>query len=69
MAELIITVSRNIRRARLAKHLTQVEVASKAGVSTNHYAKIERGEVMPTLTTLESLAKCLHVKSSDILPF
>ena len=32
------------REAREKQHLTQVEVAKKADVSTNHYAQIERGE-------------------------
>lgn len=49
--------------------LTQAEVAKRAGTTVNHYAKIERGEVVPSLKTLEKIIKALGVKSSDILPF
>jgi transcriptional regulator with XRE-family HTH domain len=49
--------------------MTQTEVAEKAKISTNHYAKIERGEVIATITTLERIIKSLGAKSSDVLPF
>lgn len=57
------------REIRTAKHLTQNDVAQRAGVSTNYYARIERADVSPTLAILEALTESLNVKSSDILPF
>ena len=63
------TIAKNLRELRKSKHLTQTEVAQKAKISTNHYAKIERGEVIATITTLERIIKSLDAKSSDILPF
>ena len=63
------TIAKNLRELRKAKRMTQTEVAQKAKISTNHYAKIERGEVIATITTLERIIKSLGAKSSDILPF
>lgn len=63
------TIGRKLRDAREKQHLTQVEVAEKADISTNHYAQIERGETNPSIETLENILRALNVKSSKILPF
>jgi transcriptional regulator with XRE-family HTH domain len=63
------TIAKNLRQLRKSKHMTQTEVAEKAKISTNHYAKIERGEVVATIATLERIIKSLGAKSSDVLPF
>jgi transcriptional regulator with XRE-family HTH domain len=62
-------IAKNLKIARLQKRLTQDEVASKAGVSTNYYARLERAELKPSVEYLEKIVKALGVKSSDILPF
>lgn len=62
-------IGRQLHEARRHKNLTQAEVAKRAGTTVNHYAKIERGEVVPSLKTLEKIVKALSVKSSDVLPF
>ena len=59
----------NLRKIRLSQHLTQAEVAEKASITTNHYARIERGVAVPSAVTIAALAKSLKVKSSDILPY
>ncbi len=41
----------------------------RADTNTNYYAKLERGEAMPSLKMLEKVIKALGVKSSDVLPF
>jgi len=64
-----IKIGKNIKKARKAKGLTQVEVAEKVGIHPNYFAKIERGEIQPVLDTLEKIFKVLGVKSSEILPF
>jgi len=38
-----------LKQAREKLGLTQVEVAEKAGINVNGYAKIERGETQPKL--------------------
>lgn len=63
------TVGRKLRETREKQRLTQVQVAERADISTNHYAQIERGEANASLETLESILKALNTKSSKILPF
>ena len=62
-------ISRQLQLARQKKGLTQAEVAKLAGTNTNYYAKLERGEAIPSLKMLEKVIKALGVKSSDVLPF
>lgn len=62
-------IGKNLKKLRQEKQLTQAELAKKAGINTNYYARIERGEETPSLDTLKKLTKILKVKSSDILSF
>jgi transcriptional regulator with XRE-family HTH domain len=62
-------IGKGIKTARLESGLTQSEVAKKAKISTNHYARIERGEINPSIETLEAILEVLKIKSSKILPF
>jgi len=61
-------IGKNLRKARKNLGLKQSEVAKRAGISSNYYAMIERGEENPSWKVLEELFKVLKVKSSDILP-
>lgn len=58
-----------IKEIRKKKKLTQVEVAEKAGIHVNYFARLERGEVNPSVEIVQNIAKALKVKSGDILPF
>lgn len=69
MSSLSSSIGHHLSNARRKSGLTQAEVAKRASTTVNHYAKIERGEVVPSLKTLEKIIKALGVKSSDILPF
>lgn len=62
-------MAKNLKKIRLSKHLTQAELAEKAGITSNHYARVERGVAIPSAITIAMLAKSLKVKSSDILPY
>jgi transcriptional regulator with XRE-family HTH domain len=59
----------NLKSIRNGHHLTQAELAKKATISTNYYARIERGDTSISVAVLEKLTKALKVRSSDILPF
>jgi transcriptional regulator with XRE-family HTH domain len=59
--------AKRLRAARLAKQLTQVEVAKRAGISENHYAQIERGEKNPTTSTFRNIIEAIGVASGEIL--
>ncbi len=64
-----VQLGKNIKKARDKTGLTQAQVADKAGIHVNYFARIERGEENPSVEILESIAKALKVKSSEILPF
>lgn len=63
-------IGESLRKARTAKSLTQAQVAKQAGMGTNRYAIVERGEATNiTLNKLEKIVKALGIKGSDIIPF
>lgn len=62
-------VAKRLKAFRIDRDLTQATIAEKAKMSTNYYAKIERGEVRPSVDIYERLAKALKVTASDIFPF
>lgn len=62
-------IGKSLQTARQRRNLTQSEVAKRAGTNTNYYAKLERGEAVPSLKMLEKVVKALGIKSSDVLPF
>lgn len=62
-------IAKKLKELRIQNGLTQHDLANNAAISANSYARIERGEVSPSLDTFEKLVKALGVKSSDILPF
>lgn len=55
-------VARNIRQLRLARGLSQEELADLARLNRNYIGMIERGENAPTVDVLESLAEALEVE-------
>lgn len=63
----VLEIANKIKEARLKKDLKQSEVAEKAGLNTNYYAKVERGESKPSVITLTKILKALGIKSSKIL--
>jgi len=58
----------NIKLIRKKKGLTQNQVAGE-NFSVPSISKIEKGDFMPKISTLETICKALGCKSSDILPF
>jgi transcriptional regulator with XRE-family HTH domain len=62
-------IGKKIKKARQKADMTQADVAEKAGIHVNYFARIERGEENPSIEIIEKIAKALKVKSSEILPF
>jgi transcriptional regulator with XRE-family HTH domain len=60
-------IGKHLRQIRRDSHLTQTELAKKAGMPTNTLARLERGEHRISSESAEKLAKALGVKASDIL--
>jgi transcriptional regulator with XRE-family HTH domain len=62
-------IAAKLKHARLQNGLSQVGLAEKAGINSNYYAKIERGELTPSIETLKKVIKALGIKSSDVFDF
>lgn len=59
----------NIKKLREKAKKTQEELAQDADIHVSYLSRIERGVVNPSIEVLESIAKSLKIKSSEILPF
>ena len=57
-----------LRRARLAKDLSQEQLAVYAGLTRETLGNYEAGKRMPRLTSLEKVASVLHVSLWDLVP-
>lgn len=60
-------IGENIRKARLARGLTQRDLDKAAGLS-HAVDKIETGTNMPMLNNLYSICEALNVNIHEILP-
>ena len=56
-----------IQRWRTKRKLTQAELARRAGIHRIYLAQIEGQTKVPSLATLERLAKALRVKVSALV--
>ena len=57
----------NLRRKRHEQHMTQEELAERAGLSTRYVGAIERGDVSASVTVLGQIAEALGVEPRDLL--
>lgn len=62
-------IGKKLKDARKKLGLKQSDVAEKAGISVNYYARVERDEENTTIETLKRILKVLNIKSSDVLTF
>jgi len=61
-----VRLGTRLRQARLARNLTQSEVAANQ-FSVSYISAVERGQIRPSLGALEKLAKRLQVPVSELL--
>ena len=59
--------AKRLRAARRAKHLTQTQIAEKAGVSMNYYSLVERAKKNPTTSIFARIIDAIGVTSAEIL--
>jgi transcriptional regulator with XRE-family HTH domain len=60
-------VGRNTKKIRLAKRLTQEELAERSGFSQQYISDLERGRRNPTVVSLYELAQALGVNYLELL--
>jgi len=57
----------NVRRERHAKHLSQEDLADRAGLSARYLGSIERARVSASVTVLGRLAQALRIDACDLI--
>ena len=65
--ELLDALSKNLRAARAAQHLSQEALAERSDLHRTYVGSVERGERNVSLSTLETLASALGVEPADLL--
>ena len=64
---LAVKLGAAIREARVAKGITQENLAARSALSKNSIGNIERGEYDVTVSTLKRVADALGQKGADLL--
>lgn len=59
----------NLRKVRLAKGLSQEDLADKADSVLSQIGRIERGERAPNILTVKKLAEALELNPGDLFDF
>ena len=60
-----VKLGSKLREAREKAGLSQSELASRAGISPNYYAVVERGEKKVSYEKLRPILKVLNIRSLD----
>ena len=66
--EMLAYVANSIRRIRLAKGVSQLELSASANMSQSFIANIEKGKKEPSAMTLIRIARALEVSPRDFFP-
>jgi len=62
-----VQVAHAVRDLRHVRNLSQRQLATRMGVPRTYISKIENGKAMPTLSSLDRLARALQVDISTLL--
>jgi transcriptional regulator with XRE-family HTH domain len=65
--KLAVRVGEVLRAARQERSLTQADVADRAGMVTEVYGRVERGQMLPSLPKLRKLCLVLRVDANVAL--
>jgi transcriptional regulator with XRE-family HTH domain len=57
----------NIRKNRLARNVSVLNLANTVGISHSHLFYIESKRVIPSVDVLVKIAKALHIPVADLL--
>lgn len=63
----LITLGKIIREKRESQNITQVELASRAGVDRNYIGMVERGERNPSYLSLQKIAQGLGIPVNELI--
>jgi transcriptional regulator with XRE-family HTH domain len=60
--EILARIAARVRAARCERGLTQVELASRAGLTTGTISRLERGREPPTVSSLVRIAEAMGLE-------
>lgn len=60
-------LARNLKATRLAKGLSQEELAHRAGIDRTYISSLERSIYNASIDVVDRLAKVLETEASDLL--
>ena len=62
-----IKLGQNLRKLRLIKKMSQVDLATALNVDRAYISNIENGRMNPTLSTLEKIAGALEIPTNELI--
>lgn len=62
-------IGKNIKRLRLAKGMTQLDLAAECAMEYSNIARIEAGNTNPTVRTLLKIARALGISLSELVKY
>ncbi len=65
--KLLERFGKRLRKVRTEKHYSQQALADYSDIPKNQIGRIERGEINPSLSTLNSIAHALELKLVELL--
>ncbi len=60
-------IGKNISECRKSLHLTQEQLAERAGICQQFLSRLERGKGIPSLETIMALSDAMNVQSERLL--
>lgn len=57
----------NLRRLRKINGVTQIDMATRLGMTQSSYSKLERGSFAPTIVTVARVAESLGASPDELL--
>jgi transcriptional regulator with XRE-family HTH domain len=67
--KLITKFGKHLLKLRTQGELSQEDLANDADIPINQIGRIERGEINPSLSTLNAIARALNIKLSKLVDF
>ncbi|MEK7460331.1 MAG: helix-turn-helix transcriptional regulator [Patescibacteria group bacterium] len=67
MTDDVKKLGQNLKRIRIKKNITQVEISKKLGVDRSFVSNLENAKTNPTLATITNLAQALGVSTNELL--
>ena len=61
-----LKVANRIQEERLARKLSQLDLALEAGISQGYLAMVESHQKIPTITTIFKIARALNISPTEL---